>query len=665
MDAGALGAGRRALRLSAAFVVIVAATSARADSYTDEASFLARILRQNGAHSVVVLPFPYVDGRRSPGPELVSERIMNELAASGGVKVVDPGLYKKRLGPSACAAAAAGEDKAVRAIGRTAGVEAVVVGVLIDLDDGTVEIDGRVIDVSRGTVLGAGRAVVKKDWRETAIPETRAVFDGSRAADADSATVHSKGLESFQLLCASCHGVDGRGKGGSLAPADVDSKRLDLAASAVRAMTDGELSARIEHGGGEMPPPLGSSRDLGEISPQTVSELVLYVRALGRAANALAPRESDYSSLGLGASVYLSHCVRCHGLDGRGSDHVARSLGVKESDMDLTRLDADDMREERLKFMLDGGGKKMLPLSHPPTQEEIGGLLHYIHALSLRASVPGGENTASPTADVDDPPKSSMPLDENAYAVVVGVEKSDLPGIPPADFAARDARTVYAYLTRAMGFDAKNVVLLIDQSATRTSLAKNISGWLKNRVDARSRVFFYFSGHGSLDPVSGGESLMLYDSDPSYLKETSLPLARLFSALDRLPAKDVSVVLDACFSGGVRALSVAGARPLVSARANWPETGALVFAAAKPDQIGASDARDRHGLFTYYFLSGLHGAADAKGDGRITAEELYAYVRASVERAARLQNIEQTPRLIAAPGHPALKRPWIDLVKRR
>jgi len=52
----------------------------------------------------------------------------------------------------------------------------------------------------------------------------------------------------------------------------------------------------------------------------------------------------------------------------------------------------------------------------------------------------------------------------------------------------------------------------------------------------------------------------------------------------------------------------------------------------------------RHSLFTYYFLKGLQGAADERGDGKITVAEMDAYLKKNVPyMAQRLGGNEQTP----------------------
>jgi tetratricopeptide (TPR) repeat protein len=47
-----------------------------------------------------------------------------------------------------------------------------------------------------------------------------------------------------------------------------------------------------------------------------------------------------------------------------------------------------------------------------------------------------------------------------------------------------------------------------------------------------------------------------------------------------------------------------------------------------------------HGIFTYYVVRGMEGYADASGDGVVTADELFEYVRANVREATRNR---QTP----------------------
>lgn len=269
---------------------------------------------------------------------------------------------------------------------------------------------------------------------------------------------------------------------------------------------------------------------------------------------------------------------------------------------------------------------------------------------------------AKPALDLDSPPAATTPLDPEAFAIVVGVEKYRQEGLPSVDYAARDAQAMRDYLVGAMGFDPKNVLLLVNDRASKTDLEKAFGKWLTNRATAKSRVFVYYAGHGAPNPATGEAYLMPYEADPAYLEDTAYPAARLYAALAKLPTKRATVVLDACFSGqGGRSLIAKGTRPLVAVRDQSAGGSVIVLAAAGGAQISASDPERRHGLLTASLLEGLHGAADADGDGKITAAELFAFARPAVERAARLQNVEQTPTV--SPSAEALRGglPWVTL----
>jgi hypothetical protein len=259
------------------------------------------------------------------------------------------------------------------------------------------------------------------------------------------------------------------------------------------------------------------------------------------------------------------------------------------------------------------------------------------------------ENEAAGPEDVDEPPRSATKRRSNAFAVVVGIEKyRDVPGV---DFAARDAQSVHDYLTRSMGFDARNVVLLQDDRATLTDLTTYLGPWLKDRVDKDSKVFIFFAGHGAPNP-KGDAFLIPYDGNASYVETKAYPLSRLFETLKTLPAEDVTVALDACFSGGgARSVLAAGARPLVHAK-SLPPLGrnVVLLTATGQDQISTYYKDAQHGLLTYFMLKGLRGAADADGDKAVTTVELFSYLQPAVEGEARRQHVEQTPTLTPSPG---------------
>ena len=217
-----------------------------------------------------------------------------------------------------------------------------------------------------------------------------------------------------------------------------------------------------------------------------------------------------------------------------------------------------------VKLVEAGGGAESIPL----------GLALGEGAPSLKVVSIKGKAAPAPAApapleeDLDAPPSSNTAVDPEAYAVVIGVEKYRQAGIPPVEFAARDAQSMHSYLTRAMGFDPKNAVLLQNEAATKTDLEKYLGTWLRRRVTEKSRVFVFYAGHGAPNPATGEGFLIPYEGDPSYTEDTAFPVKRLYENLAKLKAREITVVLDACFSGqGNRSVIAKGARPLVAVHA--------------------------------------------------------------------------------------------------
>ena len=260
-------------------------------------------------------------------------------------------------------------------------------------------------------------------------------------------------------------------------------------------------------------------------------------------------------------------------------------------------------------------------------------------------------------ADTPAAKKISSDVDKPAYrraeepssaAIVLGVER--YAGLPPADYAERDASAVREHLL-ALGVPRSNMVFATDEQVTKTAIKKYLDAWLPKKTSSRSTVYFYFSGHGAPDLRTGRAFLVPSDGDPKYLRVTGYPLADLYASLSRLEARRVVVLLDSCFSGaGGRSVLPKGTRPLVTKVDLGLSTDPRIvtLSASGADQISGTIDEQGHGAFTYYLLKGLDGAAGEQG--RITVAALHGYLVPRVEDAARRENRAQTPQLIPPGG---------------
>ncbi|GKS58261.1 hypothetical protein YTPLAS18_17880 [Nitrospira sp.] len=242
---------------------------------------------------------------------------------------------------------------------------------------------------------------------------------------------------------------------------------------------------------------------------------------------------------------------------------------------------------------------------------------------------------SSQPSDVDIPPSFDVPPNPNDLALVIGIEKyQHVPNVP---YARADARTVEEYLHN-LGYEPRNVESLLNEQATLANLKIAVESTLPRRVKPDSRVFLYYAGHGSPDPLTGDTYLLPHDGRPDHLTQTGYALTDLYAQLGELEASQVVVAIDACFSGiGDRSVSSTGRSskitpPVLAA----PRVAAIT--ATHGDQISFPKKDQPHGLFTYYFLKAIQ-------DGHAHLGEIFDTLGPQVENDARLQGHAQSPSL--------------------
>ncbi len=231
-----------------------------------------------------------------------------------------------------------------------------------------------------------------------------------------------------------------------------------------------------------------------------------------------------------------------------------------------------------------------------------------------------------------------------AFALVVGIE--NYRDISAPNGARADAERFAKMLQESMGVPQKNIRLLTDQKATRSDILAQ-ANWLKKNVPPGGRIYFYFSGHGSPDVETGQSYILPYEASPELLKDTGVQLSNVLGRLGKSEAREVLAFVDSCFSGsGGRSLLPEGTRPLVPVKQVAKKPKVALFSAADASQISGNVPGENAGLFTNYVLEGLgKGKADGDGNGQVTLAELGSYVQPRVERVAKQNSRDQTPKL--------------------
>ncbi len=243
--------------------------------------------------------------------------------------------------------------------------------------------------------------------------------------------------------------------------------------------------------------------------------------------------------------------------------------------------------------------------------------------------------------------------DVNLHAVLIGISRyqfgdQNIDGnqISNLKSPADDATDIAKFLRSPEGgnFSDANISLLIDEQATKAKVEAALEKLKQSKPDDYFVIFI--AAHGVIWQEKGASGrteefpyFVLHDTDPRKIATTGIRMENFKRAVQAIPAKKGLVISDTCHSAGVMLDS--GSRGLaVTQRAQnqWLDTlkeiprGVGFLSAA--DQNESSLERDDigHGVFTWCFLEGVRGNADADADGKVTFEELKNYVRTEVPK---------------------------------
>lgn len=204
-------------------------------------------------------------------------------------------------------------------------------------------------------------------------------------------------------------------------------------------------------------------------------------------------------------------------------------------------------------------------------------------------------------------------------AVVVGANAGN-DDRAPLHFAELDADKFARVLGELGGVDPPDLFVLQGKPLAALSetfaLVKQRIASFRREPDTRVIAIFYFSGH------SDGEALE-FGRDRLTFSELRQRLAALGS--------DVRIVLvDSCKSGAL--LQAKGGRPgpgfQIRMTDELASTGEALLTSSAADEVALESREIAGSFFTHHLISGLRGAADTSGDGKVTLAEAYQYAYA-------------------------------------
>ena len=269
------------------------------------------------------------------------------------------------------------------------------------------------------------------------------------------------------------------------------------------------------------------------------------------------------------------------------------------------------------------------------------------------------EITEGLSIDVDTKIPKGEPLFGGMYDVAVIIANKDYENAPEVEFAFHDGAIMKEYLLNTLGFRKENIIY--KQNATLSELnlifgtEKHPKGKIYNYVKKDvSKVFIYYVGHGAPDPKGEKAYIIPVDANPDSVTTTGYSFDILKKNLAKMPAKDITLVVDSCFSGRSAAgMLFRDRNPLIGIliakdiHSIPKEKNITMLLSAKENQTSTWYRQKRHSLFTYFFLKALQGDADKNRDNEITIMEIEEYLMENVPYwARRLNYTEQEPVIV-------------------
>jgi len=240
------------------------------------------------------------------------------------------------------------------------------------------------------------------------------------------------------------------------------------------------------------------------------------------------------------------------------------------------------------------------------------------------------------------------------HAVIVGVGAYTDPKIKPLEFARADAEGVAATLGERADRE-RQLTLLVDERATKARIARVITDELPRSVRAEDTVILYFASYGcpEIEVYNSEPSihLVVHDTAHARLHATSINMiSELGAWVRRLPARLVTIILDASFNGmpGGRTFEGPGlwSGPRIRSldRISLGRIAAgghfALLSACREKEVAREAPAYGHGIFTHHLIRALK--SPELDDHTVTVAMLHGAIADAVRAST---NGDQVPAL--------------------
>jgi len=216
------------------------------------------------------------------------------------------------------------------------------------------------------------------------------------------------------------------------------------------------------------------------------------------------------------------------------------------------------------------------------------------------------------------------------YALLVGISNytADLNPLPSA---VKDVEALRQVLVSPEmgGFSESDVTVLkdVEKGAIETAIYHLFAN---RKTD--DLLIFYFSGHGVTDSRSDFYLTGLTTRKDA-LPPTAVSSNYVHDLMNKSRSKRQVIILDCCHSGAFPKGMAAKGLDAVNVLPKLGGEGRAILTASDSSQYAFEQEGFELSLYTHFLVEGLRGAADRDGDGEVSIDELYEYVRDQVRVA--------------------------------
>ncbi len=264
--------------------------------------------------------------------------------------------------------------------------------------------------------------------------------------------------------------------------------------------------------------------------------------------------------------------------------------------------------------------------------------------------------------------KSEIKSPGKTYALVIGISSYQNTSIPQLQFADKDASLFADYIASniADSLRSERIKLLVNQDASIAAVY-NALDWLKNVCSENDTAYIYFSGHGDIETKAKKSQgfLLAYNSPPNNYQNNAISIDDLNEIANILTLEKhayVVLITDACHSGKLAGDFYKG-KQWANEQLQKVLNDQVRLASCKTDQLANEGVHwgQGRGVFSYYLLNGLKGAADSDSSGAVQIKEIRNFLNISFDQDELLDNLKkQDPESEQNPvidGHPDFELP--------